>query len=83
MKTAYQIIEIVKNKPRKPVDLSKFAESLGEDMPEFPADRIGRFRVQQILRRRFGTNYKSHPLAREIIEHFDREVKAFEHLSKR
>lgn len=60
----------------KMVDLSQFSEHLGEDIPKLASNKIGRFRLQQLLRRKFGAGWKSMELPARIMGHFEKHMKA-------
>lgn len=79
MKTYSQVFEKLSKAHSRSVDLSKFNDLVGEDMPEITPDKIGKFRVYQILRRRFGVNFKNHPAAKQVLTHFENEVKMNQH----
>ena len=75
MRTAHQIFASLAPRRPKLIDFSQFAEAVGEDMPDITPDKIGKYRLQQVLRRRFGTNYKNHPLSAQLLKHFDTNSK--------
>ena len=56
-------------------DLSRWTDQLGEDTPKIPLNRIGRFRLLQLLRRKFGVNFKNVGQAQQILKVFDTKVK--------
>jgi hypothetical protein len=47
---------------------------LGEKMPELPRNRIGRYRLLNALKLRFGPGFKNIPGLKDIISDFDSEV---------
>lgn len=49
---------------------------VGEKMPEIPNNRIGRYRLQNLLKMRFGNGYKNIPGIKDILEDFDKDVEA-------
>ncbi len=57
------------------ITLDNLQEILGEAMPEMPFDRIGRMRLINALQQRFGQQYMNIPGVKEVIKHFDEEVK--------
>ena len=63
-------------KAAKMADLSHFSEHLGEEIPSISLDKIGKFRLQQLLRRKFGAGWKSIDLPSKIMGHFEKQLKA-------
>lgn len=57
------------------MDMSKHMDVFGEDIPDIELNSVGKFRLMQMLRHRFGANYKSFPKAREIVGQFEKEMK--------
>lgn len=55
--------------------MKKYHEILGEDVPEVPLNRIGKFRLQNVLRRKFGVDWKNHGTAQSILKDFDMKLK--------
>lgn len=53
------------------MDFSRFHEAVGEPIVGITPDRIGKFKLQQVLRRKFGINYKNHPIGVEALKHFE------------
>jgi hypothetical protein len=47
---------------------------LGAKMPEMPRNRIGRYRLMNALKLRFGSGYKNIPGLKDIISDFDADV---------
>ncbi len=47
---------------------------LGEQMPELPKNRIGKFRLLNALSQRFGPGYKNLPMVSKILKEFDDEI---------
>jgi hypothetical protein len=47
---------------------------LGEKMPELPRNRVGRFRLMNALKMRFGQGFKNIPGIKDVIEDFDKDV---------
>lgn len=54
--------------------LKDLPELLGEKMPELPYNRIGKYRLSNALRLRFGPGYRNIPGIKSIIEEFDLNV---------
>lgn len=76
MKTLSQVIAKMARVPKpKMVDLSPFHEALGEDMPNITADKLGRYRLQEVLRRRLGPGYRNHALGQAVMKHFEAHAK--------
>lgn len=48
---------------------------LGEKMPEMPFNRIGRYRLNNALKMRFGPGYKNLPGVKSVLAEFDTNVK--------
>lgn len=47
---------------------------VGEAMPDIPFDRVGRHRLINTLKGRFGTNFRNIPGIKDIIKDFDTRV---------
>lgn len=47
---------------------------LGEKMPELPKNRIGRFRLMNSLKLRFGPGFKNIPGIKDVISDFDKDI---------
>ena len=56
-------------------DLSRWSDQLGEDTPKIPLNKIGRFRLLNLLRRKYGVNFKNVGQAQQILKVFDTKVK--------
>jgi hypothetical protein len=56
-------------------DTSGFREQLGEDVPVIPLTKVGKFRLQQYLRRKFGIGWRNVNDAKSIISSFDTAMK--------
>ena len=56
------------------MSMSDLPKLLGEKMPEIPHNRIGRFRLNQALKLRFGPGYKNIPGIKNILSEFDKHV---------
>lgn len=57
------------------VSLDNLGEVLGERMPELPRNAIGRNRLIQSLRHRFGDQFRNIPGVKQAIADFDEEVR--------
>jgi len=54
--------------------LSDLPKLLGEKMPEMPHNRVGRYRLNNALKLRFGPGYKNIPGIKNILSEFDSHV---------
>ena len=63
-----------KAKSRK-LSLDDLNELLGERMPKLEFTPVGRFRLNQALRKRFGDDFKNLPGISDILSEFDKESK--------
>jgi hypothetical protein len=59
----------------RPLNLTPFRQILGDDIPDLPLNKIGRFRLLQALRRKFGANFKNVGQAKKLLDIFDRQLK--------
>lgn len=60
--------------PLTQIDLKPIQDSLpGIELPDIPAGPVGRFRLVEVLRSRFGENFRNVKGARDAINHFDKE----------
>lgn len=64
------------------IDLKPIQDAVGPDveLPDLPAGPIGRFRLVETLRGRYGDNFRMIVGARNALKHFDKEtdmLKAF------
>lgn len=48
---------------------------LGEKMPDLPKNRIGRFRLTNALKLRFGPGFRNIPGIDSILKEFDEEIR--------
>jgi hypothetical protein len=62
--------------PLSAIDLKPIQEALGPEtqLPDLPAGPIGRFRLVETLRGRYGDNFRIIPGARNALKHFDKET---------
>lgn len=56
------------------MSMNDLPKILGEKMPEMPYNRIGRFRLNNALKLRFGSGYKNIPGIKNILTEFDSHV---------
>lgn len=59
----------------KKLGLSDLGELLGERLPKFDYTRVGRLRLTNALRARFGDNYMNLPGMDDILREFDDEAR--------
>lgn len=62
-----------KIKERK-ISLNDLPDLLGERMPKMEYSPVGRYRLTQALRNRFGDNYRNLPGMSEVLQEFDKEA---------
>jgi hypothetical protein len=60
--------------PRQ-LEMAPFKEALGEDIPDFPLNKLGRYRLMQALRYKYGPGFKNVSGAVKLLALFDREMK--------
>lgn len=59
-------------------DTTGIAEKMGDDVPSLPLTKIGKFRLQQFLRRKFGIGWRNVPQAKSILGSFEAAMKRSE-----
>jgi len=59
----------------KKLSLGDLGDLLGEKMPKLEYNAVGRMRLTNALRNRFGDGYKSLPGIEEIMKEFDDEAR--------
>jgi hypothetical protein len=59
----------------KSLSLDDLGGLLGERMPKLEFSPVGRLRLTQALRQRFGDNYRNLPGIEHILKEFDKETK--------
>lgn len=57
------------------LDLSRYSKVLGDGLPHIKPDKVGRFRLLQHLRNKYGASYRNFPGVQEVIDYFDGEHK--------
>jgi hypothetical protein len=79
MKTGPLLMKDMMN-TKKPgtFDVEAFRERLGDDVPTIPLTKVGKFRLQQYLRRKFGVGWKNVADAKNILSSFDAAMKRSE-----
>lgn len=62
--------------PLSVIDLKPIQDAVGPEvaLPDLPAGPIGRFRLVETLRNRYGDNFRIIPGARNALKHFDQET---------
>jgi hypothetical protein len=58
----------------KSYSMKDLPELLGEQMPELPHNRVGRYRLLNALKIRFGNGYKNLPGVKNILNEFDKNA---------
>lgn len=56
------------------LDMTKVQKVLGPEAPSVTADRIGKYRLMESLKNKYGPNYKNHPDAKHVIKEHDAQV---------
>lgn len=64
------------------MDMKPIKKVLGEDMPDISPTPLGRLRLLNALKAKFGANYRNIPGAAEALSHFSDEMRYFEALRK-
>ena len=57
------------------MSLNDLDDILGEKKPELPRNKVGRYRLMQSLRNRFGNGYRNIPGVKNLIAEFDDEIR--------
>lgn len=66
--------EIMGNKTNGQLTMADLKSVLGDSMPTIELNKVGRFRLLQALRNRFGDNYRNIPGVKNILDDFDKEL---------
>lgn len=56
------------------LSLEDLPEILGEKMPEMPLNRVGKYRLLNALKNRFGAGYRNVPMVSGIIKEFEQKM---------
>ncbi len=64
------------------INLGPIKAALGEEIPEITPTPLGRFRLVQALRHRFGDSWRTIGKAKQALQHFDSEHDYFRKLRK-
>jgi hypothetical protein len=79
MKTGPMLMkDMMASKAPGQFDSSGLEESLGEDVPQLPLTKVGKFRLQQFLRRKFGAGWRNVSQAKGILSRFEMAMKRSE-----
>lgn len=62
------------------MDTGPIEAVLGDEMPELSPTPLGRLRLVNALRSKFGPGFRNHPSASKALSHFDSERSYFEKL---
>lgn len=68
------LAELIGKEPKGRMTCDDLPKLLGEKMPDLPRNRIGRYRLMNALKVRFGPGFKNIPGLKDIIEDFDEDV---------
>jgi hypothetical protein len=64
-----------KSADKEDMGLKDLPELLGEQMPDMPMNRLGKYRLMQALKIRFCAGYRNLPMIKNLIHEFDEEMK--------
>lgn len=56
------------------VGLEHLPEILGEKMPNMPFNRVGKYRLVNALKQRFGPGFRNVPMVTKIISEFEQRM---------
>lgn len=59
---------------KQSLSLEDLPELLGEKLPELPLNRVGKYRLLNALKQRFGVGYRNIPMIAGIIRDFEQKV---------
>lgn len=68
------LAELVGEKAENDFEMKDLHKILGEKMPAMPFNRVGRYRLMNALKLRFGPGYKNIPGVNNILAEFDEHV---------
>jgi hypothetical protein len=57
------------------IDTTPFKKLLGDSIPNIEPSPLGRYRLLQAFRNKFGATYRNTPGVEEAIQHFDNEYR--------
>ncbi len=72
---AVSLNELLGKTSDREIGMKDLPKILGEKMPDMPKNRVGRYRLMQALKVRFGPGFRNIPGVKNIIHEFDEEVK--------
>jgi len=64
------------------ISLENLGDVLGEKMPRLPKNRVGRMRLIQALKNRFGAGFRNLPGVQDVMSEFDDNIKSQTTLNK-
>jgi len=64
------------------ITLANLPEILGEKMPRLPLNRVGKVRLIQALKNRYGGSYRNLPGVSELLHEFETETEHDDMLAK-
>ena len=68
------LAELLGKEAGSPMSAADLPKLLGEKMPDMPKNRIGRYRLMNALRMRFGPGFKNIPGIKDVISDFDKDI---------
>lgn len=63
-----------KSGEKQDLSLEDLPELLGEKLPELPMNRVGKYRLMNALKQRFGAGYRNVPMVSKILSEFEQRV---------
>lgn len=64
------------------ITLERLPEILGEKMPRLPLNRVGKVRLIQALRNRYGASYRNLPGVSDVLKEFEAATEHDDTLAK-
>ena len=68
------LAELIGKSADEEMELEDLPKILGEKLPELPRNKIGKFRLGNALKLRFGPGYKNIPGIKNLLKEFDEEI---------
>jgi len=59
---------------KQDLSLEDLPELLGEKMPDMPLNRVGKYRLVNALKQRFGPGFRNVPMVSKIISEFEQKM---------
>jgi len=59
---------------KQSLGLEDLPDILGEKMPELPLNRVGKYRLINALKQRFGVGFRNIPMVSGIIKEFEQQM---------